>query len=98
MTSISAWSATRWRRPRTDTIAGLGPLEDLVDVRGGAPPQLGTARSIRQEPARLCEFPEGEHRRQPVLGREAHDASSLRLVLRKRVPDANLGVPHARLF
>src|SRR5262249_21949041 len=58
-------------------ITGLGALENLVHVGRGAPKQIRNVRSIGHKAPGIDTLPEWEHRRQPVLCRQVHEASSL---------------------
>src|SRR5215510_7533833 len=57
-------------------FAGLGPLENLVDVSGGMPKAIGEVRTIGHEAARGPIFPAHEHRGQPVFERKVDELPS----------------------
>jgi hypothetical protein len=58
-------------------VAGLGALEDLVHVGGGAPKQISKVRSIGHKAPGIDILPPWKHRWQPGPGRQVHEASSL---------------------
>ena len=55
-------------------VGGLGALEDLVDIDGGALVHVLVARPIGHQAARLDHFAVRIHARQPLLGGEIHHA------------------------
>src|SRR6266404_5040112 len=65
------------RRPLDGQVAGLRTLENLVHVGSGAPKIISNVRSIGHKAPGIHTVPVWEHRRQPVLCREVHEASSL---------------------
>src|SRR5438046_10521849 len=56
---------------------GLAPLENLVHVGRGAPKQIRLVRSIGDKAPGIDKLPRCVHCRQPVLGRQVHEASML---------------------
>src|SRR6267143_4120921 len=65
------------RRPLDGQVAGLRTLYNLVHVGSGAPKIISNVRSIGHKAPGIHTLPVWEHRRQPVLCREVHEASSL---------------------
>src|SRR5690348_8090422 len=57
-------------------VRGLGALEDLVDVRGGATKVVSDVHPVGHQAPELHRLPKGEHAREPRPGREIHDESS----------------------
>src|SRR5437899_7711746 len=55
---------------------GLGALENLVHVGGGAPKQIGKVRSIGHKAPGIDKLPPWVHCRQPVLCPQVNKASS----------------------
>src|SRR6266849_417065 len=58
-------------------IAGLGPLENLVDQDGAARPQIRCVRSIAHQAADRSQFGRFEHARYSFLSDEVHDLLSV---------------------
>src|SRR5215468_4820530 len=59
------------RRLLDRKVSGLGTLEDLVDVEGGALRQTAQIRSIRHQAPGVDEQSTSKRRGQSVLGRES---------------------------
>src|SRR5438094_7546792 len=64
------------RRLLDGQVAGLGALEDLVHVDGGAPPLVAQTGPIGHQAARLHVLRDGADRREPVPQRELSDLGS----------------------
>src|SRR5437660_12659468 len=58
-------------------VAGLGGLENPVDVGSGAPMQISQVRAIGHKPPSIAIFPRRTRCRQPVLCRQVHEALSV---------------------
>src|SRR5215510_5822345 len=65
------------RRLLDGQVAGVGTLQNLVHVGSGAPRQVSKVRSIGHQAPDIDILAVWEHRRQPVLCRQVHEASSL---------------------
>src|SRR6266508_4219472 len=60
-------------------ISGLGSFEDLVDIGGGAPEQVGNARAVGHKPPGFHMFSLSVYRREPALYREFCNLFSARI-------------------
>src|SRR5262249_30102383 len=59
-------------------IGRFSALENLIDIRGGAPEQVGHARAVGYEPPVFHIFWPVVYRREPAFYREVCNLSSLR--------------------
>src|SRR6266542_1690126 len=66
------------RRLGDGQISGLGAIENLIDVGGGAPEHVRDAGSIGHEAAGVYRLPPWINRRQPTLCRKGYEASVFR--------------------
>src|SRR6516162_10523352 len=56
-------------------LAWLCPAKNLVDIVGGAPPQIWEVRSVGHQPSRFDRVPRSRHRRQPRGERQSVDSN-----------------------
>jgi DDE_Tnp_1-associated len=77
-------------------VGGLGPLEELVHIGGGAAEEVRQARSIGHQTAGHHPFPVDKHARQVLLRDELRDAWSVHID--ERILQERGGLEDARLF